>query len=139
MGGEAELRRLLSATVQEAAGAVSAETGVSPPVFLRVPVDWPQADASVESRRSAAVAAAKAATAGGVEGLILTARGRSEHSLLQEMLTDAYSEINGDLVLIADGVTSGIEALECIEADATVVQISSLLLTEGPGACRRIK
>lgn len=124
--GPEGLRKLVAGTVR----AASDWGDTSPPVFLRVPAAYPHAEIA---------AIATTAIEGGAKGLILASSSGVKHSSMQAMLTTAYSATNGRLVLVADGVTSGIEALECIESGATLVQISSLLLTEGPGACRRIK
>merc|ERR1712083_4730 len=53
---------------------------------------------------------------------------------------EVYQRTGGRLVIIASGgISSGADVLERIEAGATTVQMSSLLFSEGPKACRRIK
>merc|ERR1711920_1110707 len=116
-----------------------------PAVFLKVPADYLGEFASTRLQREAAVAAGRAALAGGGAGLVLCHSDTEDqdgagHKLAVDTIADVYRDNEGRLMLIGSGgIASGRDALELIEAGATVVQISSQLLTEGPQVCRRLK
>eukprot|EP00913_Durusdinium_trenchii_P013534 g12705.t1 len=91
-----------------------------PRIFLRLPACWPDASVDHEARCSAVGALAEA--------------------LRSNLISAAFQRTKGDIVIIASGgMRHGRDALDAVEAGATAVQISSILLTEGPRACRRIK
>lgn len=139
------LRKLVGDIV----GAAARHTSGDARLFFRVPASWPEAGASPAVRRAALAALGAAALAGGAMGLIICHReiadGDADEASHQLQATEAIGEVyrhtSGRLVLVAcGGVETGRDALERIEAGATVVQITStLLFNEGPQACRRIK
>lgn len=141
--GEEALRQLVADVVAKAATLPG-----EPKVFLRVPASWPQAGSSASARRAAAVAAGMVAVIAGADGLILCENDVEGGNVDDEpawvpsldIISDVYRRTGGRLVLVSSGgVLTGRGALDRVEAGATVVQISSLLLSEGPQACRRIK
>lgn len=124
--------------------------GGGPRVFLRLPAAWPSAAASQEARRAAAADVAEAALAGGASGIVLShddaaadgdCRGSDDSRRAhREIVAEAFLRTKGELVLVASGgLRHGRDAMDAVEAGATVVQISSMMLFEGPAACRRIK
>jgi len=143
---ELHSEKALTELVMDVVGAVSTLLGAGPGVFIKVRV-LPAAAGSKSSMHGVATAIGRAALEGGAVGLVLCdgvgsdiGEGETADPLLTKVIGDVYRETDGRLVIIASGgVESGRDALRQIEAGATVVQISSLLLSEGPGACRRIK
>ncbi|CAK9074334.1 unnamed protein product [Durusdinium trenchii] len=119
-----------------------------PRIFLRLPACWPDASVDHEARCSAVGALAEALRSSESAGLILchddaaadcrgTEETRRKH---RDLISAAFQRTKGDIVIIASGgMRHGRDALDAVEAGATAVQISSILLTEGPRACRRIK
>lgn len=120
-----------------------------PRIFLRLPPGWPNASASHEARRLAVGNIAEELRRVEAAGLIIchddaaaescsgTEESRRMH---RELVSEAFQRTKGDIVIIASGgMRHGRDALDAVEAGANAVQISSLLLTEGPRACRRIK
>jgi len=120
-----------------------------PRIFLRLPPSWPNASASHEARRLAVGNIAEELRRVEAAGLIIchddaaaescsgTEESRRMH---RELVSEAFQRTKGDVVIIASGgMRHGRDALDAVEAGANAVQISSLLLAEGPRACRRIK
>mmetsp|Transcript_162392 Transcript_162392/g.299585 ORF Transcript_162392/g.299585 Transcript_162392/m.299585 type:complete len:462 (+) Transcript_162392:33-1418(+) len=143
-GQEDALRSLAKQAVEAASECSPSSGGNAPLVFLRIPTDWPKAAVSATARREAVVGAGTAAVAGGAAGLLICAgssASESSVSTLVQRVADVYAATNGRAIIVTSGgVEAGREVLECIEAGASIVEISPLvLLTEGPGACRRIK
>lgn len=118
------------------------ELGQWPRVFMRLAIR--QSDLTDEGRK-AAMDAACAALAGGAIGLMVcdeTGQGAaSVEAPLVALLPSLYEATEGRLALVASGhLKSGADALRCIEAGATLVEITSAeLISEGLVACRRIK
>eukprot|EP00931_Biecheleriopsis_adriatica_P090966 TRINITY_DN64876_c0_g1_i1.p1 TRINITY_DN64876_c0_g1~~TRINITY_DN64876_c0_g1_i1.p1 ORF type:complete len:443 (+),score=119.48 TRINITY_DN64876_c0_g1_i1:57-1385(+) len=124
--------------------------GGGPRVFVRLPAAWPDTSASPQARRLAVGDAAAAALAGRASGLVIChddsasdydCRGNEESRRFhRELIEEGFVRSKGELVIVASGgMRNGRDAMDAVEAGATVVQISSLLLSEGPRACRRIK
>jgi len=83
--------------------------------------------------RPAALRAAQAREAGGLSGAPL-------FSLSTQMLAQTFLRVEGQFPLIGVGGIDGAEAaLKKIEAGATLVQLYSALVYEGPGLVARIK
>jgi dihydroorotate dehydrogenase len=134
----------LLAAVMEARGASG------PPVFLKIAPDLD---------RSAVDDIAEVATAAAIQGLIvanttvsrppLRSRWRDEagglsgaplKTLALARLRDVRSATGGALPLIAvGGIASGADAYERIRAGASLVQLYTALVYEGPGLARRIR
>ncbi len=130
--------------------AVMAARGASgPPVFLKIAPDLD---------RAAVDDVVEVVTAASVDGLIvanttvsrpsLRSRWRDEagglsgsplKALALERLRDVHKATGGKLPLIAaGGIASGADAYERIRAGASLVQLYSALVYEGPGLARRI-
>jgi len=141
--GDGHLRKFITTAVEASRSTDSSIGNVDPPVLLRVPEDWPEAGASVATQKAAAADVYAAAVTCGAKGIIFASSSGKLNTerlaTLKAKLAEAYQATEGQMLLIASGISSGKQAMECVEAGATVVQISSVLLTEGPGACRRIK
>lgn len=122
--------------------------GGGPRIFLRLPASWPDASASREEQRRAAGEVAQAARRSEAAGIIVChddaaygCQGTKESRRLQrELISEAFEKTQGDIAIIASGgLRNARDALDAVEAGATVVQISTLLLEEGPVACRQMK
>jgi dihydroorotate dehydrogenase len=138
-----DLLEALLATVMEACGEAC------PPVFLKIAPDLD---------RSAIDDIAEVALGSGIHGLIvsnttvsrplLRSRWRDESgglsgaplkSLALERLRDVREASGGKLPLVAaGGIASGADAYERIRAGASLVQLYTALVYEGPGLTRRI-
>lgn len=146
-GGRARDPEVLRQLVADVIGAVSQLPGGGPKLFVRIPPTWPDTKASAQARGEACALAGAAALAGGATGLVLCHKEYIDDSddapevdPNNEVIGAVYRRTGGRLVLVAcGGIKSGRDALDRIEAGATVVQISTLLVSEGPQACRRIK
>eukprot|EP00434_Breviolum_minutum_P005442 symbB.v1.2.004795.t1/scaffold270.1/size246978/6 len=120
----------------------------APRIFLRLPAGWP-ASGSHEAQRMAVGTIAEELRRIEAAGLIICHDdeaaedyGGTEETrrLHRELVSEAFRQTKGDVVIIASGgMRHGRDALDAVEAGANAVQISSMLLTEGPRACRRIK
>jgi dihydroorotate dehydrogenase len=137
-------------TLQELLAAVMEARGASgPPVFLKIAPDLD---------RAAIHDVAEVVTAASIHGLIvanttvsrpsLRSRWRDEtgglsgaplKALALERLRDVREATGGKLPLIAaGGIASGADAYERIRAGASLVQLYTALVYEGPGLARRI-
>mmetsp|Transcript_66474 Transcript_66474/g.171920 ORF Transcript_66474/g.171920 Transcript_66474/m.171920 type:complete len:458 (+) Transcript_66474:61-1434(+) len=139
----ARVESALGRLVLDVVSAANSVPGGGPAVFLKVPAGYPARAARDTERVEAAGSAAAAALFGGAAGIIL-AHGEDEEladsGAAAELLSEVYRRTDGRLTLIASGgVRTGREALGLIEAGATVIQISHLLVSEGPQVCRRLK
>jgi dihydroorotate dehydrogenase len=138
------------ATLKELLAAVIAERGgAGPPVFLKLAPDLERADiddivrVAIEGGIDALIISnttitrpplrsAAAGEAGGLSGAPLKA-------LALQRLRDFRSATGGALPLIAaGGVSNGADAYERIRAGASLVQLYTALVYEGPGLARRI-
>jgi len=107
-----------------------------PKLFLRVSTSWLE-KASAESL-------APSLRNAGAVGLILTCEGDGDegdcHTRLVKGLSAMYTADSSLILISCGGIASGRDALELVEAGATVVQLApSLLFNLGPQACRRVK
>ncbi len=128
---------------------VAARGAAGPPIFLKVAPDLERADVDdiVGAVRAAGIDALIVANtsvsrpplrslhaqeAGGLSGAPLK-------DLAQQRLRDFRSAAGPDLPLIAaGGISSGADAWARIKAGASLVQLYSALVYEGPGVARRI-
>ncbi|CAE8620675.1 unnamed protein product [Polarella glacialis] len=124
--------------------------GGGPRVVLRLPAAWPEKSATRQARLHEVSEVAAAALAGGASGLVLchddAASGgnclgnEDSRRFHRELVSEAFLRTQGELMLIGcGGIRNGDDAMKLIESGTSVVQISTILLTEGPIACRRIK
>jgi len=131
-------------------GAMAARPAGGPPIFLKVAPDLAPADidaiarVAVDREVDALIVAnttisrpllrgSHAGETGGLSGAPLKA-------LALERLRDFRSATGGTLPLIAaGGISSGADALARIKAGASLVQLYSALVYEGPGLARRIE
>lgn len=126
--GGTEVRAVV-ASIVDAAALLPAG---GPRVFLRLPT-------ALVAKPAEAAAFGVLAWRGGADGLVLCGEGVS-HEALVAAVSATYLATEGELVLFASGaVSSGMDALRCLEAGATAVQVSSLLVSEGPQVVRRLK
>ncbi len=144
----AALRELLERVQTARQTAVS---GRPPPLLLKIAPDLAAADAGEVAR---------VAVAGGIDGLIVgnttTSRppdlrgryaresgglsGRPLFALSTELLREVYRLTEGRLPLIGvGGIASGADAYAKIRAGASLVQLYTALIYEGPGLVGRIK
>jgi len=132
------------------AGAMAARPAGGPPIFLKVAPDLAQADidaiarVAIDRRVDALIvanttisrpplASKLAGEAGGLSGAPLKA-------LALERLRDFRAATGGILPLIAaGGIASGADALARIKAGASLVQLYSSLVYNGPFLARRIE
>lgn len=114
--------------------------GGGPAIFLHVS-HCPASIASVSERIQTAAAAAAAAVSAGASGMVLEfIDSEAEDGSALSVVSEVYKRTGGRLVLVASGgIRSGCDALEFIEAGTTVVQISDIMLEQGPQACRKLK
>lgn len=148
--GRAAMERLVRACQDARARAVG-ETGRRPPLLVKLAPDLDEAGLAD---------AAEVALATGLDGLVMGNTTlsrppglRSRHSgeagglsgrplrdLATRKLADLYRLTEGRLALVgAGGVASGADAYAKIRAGASLVQLYSALVYEGPGLVRRIK
>jgi dihydroorotate dehydrogenase len=146
------LRRIVAATrAARDAGVAAAGGGTPPPLLLKI-----SPDLTAEDR----AAVAEVALAEGLDGLIvgnttvtrppnLTGHhageagglsGRPLFRLSTEVLSDLYRLTAGRIPLVGvGGIASGADAYAKIRAGASLVQLYTGLVFEGPGLVRRLK
>ncbi|HEY0411817.1 MAG TPA: quinone-dependent dihydroorotate dehydrogenase [Allosphingosinicella sp.] len=131
------------------AAVMAARGGSGPPVFLKVAPDLAPADiddiaavaiargvdALIVSNTSVSRPPLRSRFAGEAGGL----SGRPLRSLALQRLRDFRAATGGALPLIAaGGIASGEDAYQRIRAGASLVQLYSALVFEGPGLARRV-